>query len=65
MLCNKDDLVEELLKCREELDNLKADLDTWTNSLEELSEIEGAFGSAQSVEIIRRNTSVRAGIGYE
>jgi uncharacterized coiled-coil DUF342 family protein len=65
VLCKKDDLVEELLKCREELDNLKADLDTWTNSLEELSEIEGAFGSAQSVENIRRNTSVRTGIGYE
>jgi len=43
VLYKKDDMVEELLKCREELDNLKDDLDAWINSLEELSEIEGAF----------------------
>ena len=34
---------ERLLQCLEELDDLKADLDTWIDSLEELSEIEDAF----------------------
>ena len=65
MLCKKDDLVEELLKCREELDNLKADLDTWTNSLEELFDVSNAASQYSSMENIRRNTRVRAGIGYE
>lgn len=41
--CKKNDLVERLLKCQEELNDYKDDLDTWTDSLEELSEIEGAF----------------------
>jgi len=36
-------LIERLLGCEEELENLKDDLQTWTDSLEELSEIEDAF----------------------
>jgi SAM-dependent methyltransferase len=47
MTCGKDDVAEELAKrllsCLEELDNRKDDLDTWIDSLEELSEIEDAF----------------------
>jgi len=47
MTCNSDDvaegLSERLLKCLQELDDRKDDLDTWTDSLEELSEIEDAF----------------------
>jgi hypothetical protein len=38
-----DSSAERLLQCLEELDDLKADLDTWIGSLEELSEIEDAF----------------------
>ena len=38
-----DDLTEKLLECLEELDSYKANLDTWTDSLDELSEIEDAF----------------------
>jgi len=53
MTCKTDDvterLSERLLECLKELDNLKDDLATWTDSLEELSEIEDAF------EINRRN----------
>ncbi len=43
MSCKTDDLVERLLECAKELEDYKADLDTWTDSLEELSEIENAF----------------------
>jgi len=43
------DSAKRLLQCLEELDNLKADLDTWIGSLEELSEIEDAF------EVDKRN----------
>ena len=52
MSCNIDDLAERLSKCLEELDDYKADLDmwtVWTDSLEELSEIEDAF------EVDKRN----------
>ena len=49
MSCNTDDLVERLLKCQEESERYKANLDTWTDSLEELSEIEDAF------EVDKRN----------
>jgi len=38
MSCKTDDLTKRLLECLEELDNYKDDLDTWTDSLEELSE---------------------------
>jgi len=41
-----DDLTERLLECLEELDSYKDDLDTWTDSLGELSEIEDAFEAA-------------------
>ena len=52
MSCRTDDLAKRLSKCLEELDDYKADLDiwtTWTDSLEELSEIEDAF------EVDKRN----------
>ncbi len=45
----KYDLAEGLLKCLEESDNYKADLATWIDSLEELSEIEDAL------EVDKRN----------
>ncbi len=41
--CDNHELLERLLYCENELDNRKDDLKTWTNSLEELSEIEDAF----------------------
>ena len=43
MSCETDDFTERLLECLDETDNYKADLRTWTDSLEELSEIENAF----------------------
>jgi len=46
MSCKTDDLTKRLLECLEELDDYKADLDmwtAWTDSLDELSEIENAF----------------------
>jgi uncharacterized protein YjhX (UPF0386 family) len=47
MTCKTDDVVvrlsKRLLNCLEELDDRKDDLDTWTDSLEELSEFENAF----------------------
>lgn len=43
MPCENNGLVERLLKCKEELESRKDDLQTWTDSLEELSEIEDAF----------------------
>ena len=43
MSCKTNDLTERLLRCLEELDGLKDNLNTWTDSLEELSEIEDAF----------------------
>jgi len=49
MSCKTDYLAERLLKCLEESDYYKADLDTWINSLEELSQIEDAF------EVNKRN----------
>jgi len=39
----RDDSVERLLKCQEELENCTNELGIWTDSLEELSEIENAF----------------------
>jgi hypothetical protein len=36
-------LSEELLECMEEKEHQKADLETWTDALEDLSEIEDAF----------------------
>ena len=43
MSCETDQLQGRLLECLDEIDNLKNDLDTWTDSLEELSEIADAF----------------------
>lgn len=42
-MCENNDLIERLLECEKKLENRKDDLDTWTDSLEELSEIEDAF----------------------
>jgi len=49
MSCKTDDLTERLLRCLEESDGLRDNLHTWTDSLEELSEIEDAF------EVDKRN----------
>ena len=52
MSCETDDLArarERLLQCLEESDRYKNELDTWIDSLEELSEIEDAF------EVDKRN----------
>ena len=49
MSCGTDDLTERLLRVLEELDGLKDNLRTWTDSLEELSEIQDAF------EVDKRN----------
>ena len=43
MACNSNDLLERLLKCEEELEYCKNDLQTWTDALEDFSEIEDAF----------------------
>ena len=43
MTCENKDLVERLLVCEKELEECKGDLKSWTDSLEELSEIESAF----------------------
>lgn len=43
MTCEDNGLVERLLECEKNLENYKNDLDTWTDSLEELSQIEDAF----------------------
>lgn len=43
MTCEHNGLVEKLVKCEKELENYKNDLKTWTDALEELSEIEDAF----------------------
>jgi len=44
-LCENNKLIERLLECEKELANRNDDLDTWTDSLEELSEIEDAFAT--------------------
>lgn len=45
MSCENNDLIERLLECEKELETRKDDLDTWTDALEELSEIEDAFAT--------------------
>jgi len=42
--CKNNGLIERLLECEKELEQRKADLRTWTDSLKELSEIKDAFG---------------------
>jgi hypothetical protein len=44
-------LTERLLKLEDELDYLKDDLKTWTDALEELSEIEDAFKTNGKIEM--------------
>ncbi len=44
-------LTERLLKLEDELDYLKDDLKTWTDALEELSEIEDAFNTNEKTEM--------------
>jgi len=43
--CENNDLIERLLECEKERETRKEDLDTWTDALEELSEIEDAFAT--------------------
>lgn len=43
MTCENNGLVERLLKCEDELKDCQNDLQSWTGSLEELSEIQDAF----------------------
>ena len=51
MSCENNDLVERLLICENELDSRKDNLLTWTDSLEELSEIEGIIEEMYIEEI--------------
>ncbi len=44
-MCDNNDLIEKLLESEKELKYCKLDLKTWTDSLEELSEIEDAFAT--------------------
>lgn len=44
-LCENNELIKRLLECEEELKFREGDLQTWTDSLEELSEIEDAFAT--------------------
>jgi hypothetical protein len=44
MPCENDGLVERLLECEKKVEDRKDDLETWTDALEELPEIEDAFG---------------------
>jgi len=43
MTCENNGLVEKLAKCENDLESYKNDLESWTYSLKELSEIEDAF----------------------
>jgi len=47
-------LVERLLECQDEQKNLKDDVQTWTDSLEELSEIEDAFATNGKINLDRK-----------
>jgi len=49
--CENNGLVERLLECEKELENRKDDLLTWTDSLEELSEIESAFATDGKIKL--------------
>jgi hypothetical protein len=49
--CENNDLIERLLECEKELENRKDDLLTWTDSLEELSEIENAFATDGKIKL--------------
>jgi hypothetical protein len=51
MTCENNGLTKRLLKCEEELEDCNNDLQTWTNSLEELSEIEDAFKTDGKFEL--------------
>ena len=42
-MCENNDLVERLLECEEDLKKRENELKTWTDSLQELSEIEDSF----------------------
>jgi hypothetical protein len=43
-LCENNDLIERLLKCEDELEDCRNELDIWIDSLRELSKIQDAFG---------------------
>jgi len=43
--CDNNDLVERLLKCENKLEDCQGELQSWIDSLEELSEIENAFAT--------------------
>lgn len=49
--CDNNSLAERLLECEKKLANCEADLKTWTDSLEELSEMEDAFKTDDKFEI--------------
>lgn len=51
MSCENNGLIERLLRCEEELETRKDDLLTWTDSLEELSEIESAFATEKEIKL--------------
>ena len=54
MSSENNDLIERLLECEEELETLKEDLDTWTDTLEELSEIEDAFATDGKINLDKK-----------
>jgi len=54
MTCDNSDLLGRLLKCEEELEYCKADLQTWTEALEDFSEIEDAFEANGRIRLQRK-----------
>jgi hypothetical protein len=49
--CENNGLVERLLKCEKNLEGYEKDLQSWTDSLEALSEIESAFASDGEIKL--------------
>lgn len=58
-LCENNNLIERLLECEKELATRKDDLDTWTDSLEELSEIEDAFATDGVINLDNKKILVK------
>jgi hypothetical protein len=59
--CENNDLIERLLECEKELEIRKEDLDTWTHSLEELSEIKDAFTTDGKINHLDKKTILDIG----
>lgn len=52
--CENNGLSERLLECKDDLKNREDDLKTWTDSLEELSEIEDAFATNGKINLNKK-----------